>query len=68
MHFSKIKFTQNTVQIRFNLCVQWRNPDLGHTCLQEQMTEITENTFVSPSRSSDKKGKEKKLKKNFNFG
>ena len=40
--------------------VPWRESGTGHTCLQQQLTEITEKTFTSTSRNSDEKEKEKK--------
>lgn len=43
-------------------CVEWRTPDLGHTFLQEQLTETNQKSFASPSRKGDKKEKEKKTR------
>ena len=45
------------------LCELWMGaPDLRHTCLEEQLTEITYKTFASPSRKDDEKGKRNKRK------
>ena len=43
-------------------CVQWRTSNFGHTCLQEQLTEITEKTSASPSRKGDEQEKGKKTR------
>ena len=42
--------------------VPWRESGTGHTCRQQQLTEITAKTFTSTSRNSDEKEKEKKKK------
>ena len=34
--------------------------NLGHTCLQEQLTEFTEKKIASPSKNSAKKKEKKK--------
>ena len=43
-------------------CVQWRTSNFGHTCLKEQLTEITEKAFASPSRKGDEQEKGKKTR------
>ena len=41
-------------------CVQWKTPDLVHTCLQEQLTEITLKILVVLPENSTKSQKRKK--------
>ena len=43
-------------------CVQLKTSDLGHSCLQEWLTEITQKTFASPSKNSDRKEGEEEEK------
>ena len=36
---------------------QWRNPDLGHTCLQEQLTELLGIPAKNSVRNKEKKNR-----------
>ena len=43
-------------------CVQWKTADLGHTCLEEHLTEITKKILaVRPENLTRKKKRNKKL-------